>query len=177
MMHFDAASAECLVLTKKEGLLAAIAHDLKIRVTTFSIEVDEATRRIEARFDARSLRVVTAMQDGVDAPTLSAANKREIEGNIIREVLEARTYPEVRFVSSVVEEANGAYRVTGKLGLHGHQRQIVVRVHREGDRYIGEARIHQPDFGIRPYSAMLGALKVQPDVTVRVAVPAPVTPT
>ncbi len=175
MSHFDGSSAECLVFTYKEGLLAALAHDLKIRVAKFAIDVDNATRHIDARFDAASLRVLTAMQDGVESPTLSSDNRSEIEGNIVRDVLDARTHPEIRFVSSEVHEKDAAYRITGKLALHGRQRQIVVRVHREEDRYVAEARIHQPDFGIRPYSAMLGALKVKADVTVRVTVPAPVT--
>jgi len=175
MSQFDGSSAECLVFTYKEGLLAALAHDLKIRVTKFAIDVDNATRHIDARFDASSLRVVTAMQDGVESPTLSADNRREIEGNIVRDVLDARTHPEIRFVSSEVHEKDAAYRITGKLALHGRQRQISVHVHREGDRYVAEARIHQPDFGIQPYSAMLGALKVKADVTVRVTVLAPVT--
>ena len=33
--------------------------------------------------------------------------------------------------------------------------------------------LHQPDYGIMPYSAMLGALKVQPKVKVVFSAPAP----
>jgi hypothetical protein len=36
---------------------------------------------------------------------------------------------------------------------------------------VAEVKIHQPDFGIKPYTAALGALKVKPDVLVRVSVP------
>jgi len=36
---------------------------------------------------------------------------------------------------------------------------------------VAEVPIHQPDFGIKPYSAMLGALKVKPDLVVRCSVP------
>ena len=32
-------------------------------------------------------------------------------------------------------------------------------------------RLHQPDFGIKPYSALLGTLKIKPEVTVRCSVP------
>jgi hypothetical protein len=32
--------------------------------------------------------------------------------------------------------------------------------------------LHQPDFGIRPYRAMLGALKVKAGVVVRASIPA-----
>ena len=36
MPHYDATTAECLVLTYKEGLLSAVAHDLEIRVARFA---------------------------------------------------------------------------------------------------------------------------------------------
>jgi hypothetical protein len=173
MVHLDASSAECLVFTYKEGLFSAVAHDLKLRVTKFAIDVDEATRAIAAGFDAASLRVVCAMSDGKEVPrSLSTANKREIEGNIVREVLDAPRYPAIRFVSTGVEEKGNAYVVKGKLALHGHERQVRVQVHEDAGHYIAEARIHQPDFGIRPYTALLGTLRVQPDVVVRVVVPA-----
>src|SRR5205085_12301633 len=82
MHHFDQSSAECLVFTRKEGLLSAVAHNLKIRVTKFVIDVDEAARTVEGRFDSGSLRVVCAMQGDVEMPdALTADNKREIERN------------------------------------------------------------------------------------------------
>jgi YceI-like domain len=170
---FDASSAECLVFTYKEGLLSPLAHNLKIRVTKFAIEADAATRVIKARFDARSLRVVCAMQDGEELSAgLTTANKREIEGNIVRDVLDASEYPDIRFVSSAVEEKGDAYAVKGKLALHGHERQVRVQVRKDGQRYVAEARLHQPDFGIRPYTALFGTLKVQADVMIRIVVPA-----
>lgn len=32
-------------------------------------------------------------------------------------------------------------------------------------------RVHQPDFGITPFKAMLGALRIQPQVDVELVVP------
>jgi polyisoprenoid-binding protein YceI len=173
MVHLDASSAQCVVFTFKEGLLSPVAHDLKIRVTKFVIDADEATRKITAQFDAASLRVVCAMNDGKEVRgSLTTANKREIEGNIVREVLDVPRYPAIRFVSTGVEEEGGAYAVKGKLALHGHERQVRVQVREDAGHYIAEARIHQPDFGIRPYTALFGALKVRPEVLVRIVVPA-----
>jgi len=37
VIRVDASSAECLVLTEEEGLLSAVAHDLKMRVTQFEL--------------------------------------------------------------------------------------------------------------------------------------------
>lgn len=172
--HFDASSAECLVFTYKEGLLSSIAHDLKIRVIKFTIEVDENRRAIDARFDARSLRVVCAMRDRIEAPhTLSAAQKADIETAIVRDVLHARVYPEIRFNGAAVQEKGDQYLVQGTLTLHGHTRAVPVRVRRADEFYLAAARVHQPDFGIRPYQALLGTLKVKPDVTVHVRLRVP----
>ncbi|MFI5398063.1 MAG: YceI family protein [Candidatus Binatia bacterium] len=176
MRHFDASSAECFVFTSKEGLLATVAHDLKIRVTKFHIDIDEDRHAIQARFDAASLRTVCATRDGVDAPgTLSASDKREIDQNISRDVLDAGAYPEITFTSSSVQQNGGRYLVKGALALHGRKRQVTVHVSKARTWFVGEARIHQPDFGIRPYSALLGTLKVKADVTVRISVPADAT--
>ena len=176
MRHFDASSAECFVFTYKEGWLAAVAHDLKIRVTKFHVDVDEDTHAIRARFDAASLRTVCATRDGIDAPaTLRASDKREIDHNISRDVLDAGACPEITFTSSSVQENDGRYLVKGTLALHGRKRQVTVHVSKAPTGFVGEARIHQPDFGIRPYSALLGTLKVKADVTVRISVPADAT--
>lgn len=168
MPRFDPTNAECLVFTFKEGLLSAIAHDLKIRVASFSVEHDEAAGRVVARFDARSLRVVTAMKDGAESPgALSDGNKAEIERTIRKEVLDDARHPEIVFTSSAIVAAGGAHRVEGTLALHGRTRAIVITVENEGARKVATARIHQPDFGIKPYSAMLGTLKIKPDVEIR----------
>lgn len=164
-MRLDAASAECLVLTSKEGLLSAIAHDLEIRVTSFVIDVDDDAWRLAARFAARSLRVAGA------SGALSDGDKRTIEGNIVRDVLHAERFPEILFVSDVATAAGAELRIAGTLTLHGVARPMTVTARREPGRWVAEARLHQPDFGIRPYSAMLGTLRIQPDVQVRVVVP------
>jgi hypothetical protein len=172
MAHHDPSSAECLVLTFKEGLLSAVAHDLQIRVGRFDIDVDDETHAITARFEAGSLTVVTAMHDGAPRPeALSEADKRKIEQNIQADVLDVRAHPDILFRSTEVSAEGEGYRVRGDLTLHGRTRSIAFSVGKKGDRLVAEVPIHQPDFGIKPYSAMLGTLKVKADVTVRCSVP------
>jgi hypothetical protein len=163
----DERTAQCRVYTFKEGLLSAVAHDLEIEVGRFRIERDAAG--IRAVFDARSLRVLHATSDGRPRPdALSARDREKIEANIAGEVLETRRHPEVRFTASVEGEPS---EVRGTLELHGRQREVAVAVRRQGERWIGEATLHQPDFGITPYSAMLGTLRIKPDVRVRIELP------
>jgi polyisoprenoid-binding protein YceI len=172
MTRYDASSAECFVFTYKEGLLSAVAHDLKIRVGSFQIDVAEDFSSVEATFDPMSLQVECARVEGRDAPgTLSKRDRRTIEDNIVKEVLEAKRYKEVRYASSHVQAKGEGYRIDGTLTLHGQSHSMRVPVRREGDRYVAEVRLHQPDFGIKPYRAALGTLKIRPDVDVRISVP------
>lgn len=172
MPTYDANTAECLVFTYKEGLLSPIAHDLKIRVTGFTIEADEQSHAIDARFTASSLRVVCAMRNGAeDHRALSEADKRKIEQNISEEVLLAAQNPEIRFVSTSVKPEGDGFRVEGNLTLRQKTRPLSFTTRKEGDRQVAEVKLHQPDFGIKPYTAMLGTLKVKPDVMVRVSLP------
>ena len=97
---------------------------------------------------------------------------RQVADNIASDVLEPRRHPEVRFESSRVVEEGAGFRVTGTLFQHGRRKELTVPVRREGALWVAEVALHQPDFGIKPFSAMLGALKVKPGVTVRLSVPA-----
>jgi polyisoprenoid-binding protein YceI len=152
--------AEAFVYTFKEGLLSAVAHDLKIRVERVELEVDGETA-VRATFDAGSLRVVTTRRDGADAPgLLPTMLYGEIEKNIRNDVLKPAKFPQVKFESTSVTPGE----VLGRLTLCGVTREI--RCKREGDRV--EARLDVRDFGIKPYSAMLGTLKVKPEVVVEV---------
>ncbi len=178
-MRHDATTAECHVFTFKGGMLSAVAHDLRIRVGRFTIEIDEEAGTLEARFFADSLRVECAMKDGREDPgTLRESQKREIEGNIVDEVLHARKHPEIVFrakCAAPTSAAKGAVeeqRLEGTLALHGAQRPLRTTARRQGERWIAEVELHQPDFGIKPYSALLGTLKVLPTVRVRVSMPA-----
>lgn len=173
MTTFGPDTATCEVLTFREGLLSAAAHDLVLRVGTFAIDVDPAVPAVRATFDAASLRVLTALRDGRPLPgALSAADARDIERAIREKVLHAERFPEIRFAASAVSARQDGYEVRGTLTLAGRSRELAIDVREAAGRLGAEVSLHQPDFGIRPYSAMLGAIRVKPDVRVRVSVPA-----
>lgn len=169
-MRYDATQAECHVFTFKEGMLSAVAHDLELRVTRFEIEITDDLSSLSARFDPASLEVVGAVKGGATTP-LPAFETHTIETNAATEVLDAKHYPDIRFDSTKVTVEAGGVRVRGRLALHGHEREVDFVAHAALGRYVGELTLHQPDFAIRPYSAMLGTLKIKPDVRVRISVP------
>lgn len=173
MLRFDATNAECLVFTYKEGLLSKVAHDLKLGVTRFSIELDEEQLSLTAQFDARSLRVLSPMRDGQPVPSLlGASDRQKIEQNIVSEVLDAATFPQVSFVSTQIKKLEGErFAVRGRLTLHGRTQELEVTTQVADGRQTAELTLHQPDFGIRPYSALLGTLRIRPGVTVILRLP------
>lgn len=172
MPRYTRDDAEVLIFTYKDGLLSKVAHDLKIEVTRFSVEVD-AAGSIRAELDPTSLVVVSAMHDGVETPkALSDADKQKIAVQIREDVLETDRHRAITFSStSVTQRPDGGLSLAGELTLHGATRPLAVETRLEGSRQVAEVALHQPDFGIAPYKAMMGTLKLKPGVRVRVSVP------
>jgi len=162
-MTYDAESARCSVFVYREGLLASVGHDLTLEVRELSIDVDGEARTVRARFDARSLRVVGSV--------LGPPDQRTVEKHIRRDVLETDAHPLIDFTSSAVLPLHNGFAVEGRLVLHGTERPLTFTAETEEGRVVARVRLHQPDFGIRPFSAMLGALRIKPYVDIEIEVP------
>jgi len=181
VLKFDSSNSECSIFTFKDGLLSAAAHDLKIRVSKFEIEtqwiqlgddLSEWDISIKAVFDAGSLKTVCAMSNGKEAfGALKASDRDDIEKNISSSVLKSEQYPKVRFSSSTVSGNVDALRIKGKLTLCGVTRTIVFPAVRQNRNYVAEMVLSQPDFGIKPFSALLGTMKIKPEIKVRMSIP------
>jgi len=173
MARYDHSSAQCFVYSFKDGLLSKIAHDLKHRATRFAIEVDDQNRLVNATIDAASLQVDCVMKEGVEAANeMSESDKRKIESQIVDDVLHSKQHPTIHFRSTAVSPVAEGFRIEGMVNLHGVEKPIVSIAHRENGHYRADLTLHQPDFGIKPFSAMMGTLKIKPDVIVRLIVPA-----
>ena len=170
MARFDPTTGAVRVFTFKEGMLSALAHDLEIVVGRFAIDVADDLA-IDARFEAGSLTVAHAIKDGHPSEVLGASDKKKIEQTITGDVLDARRFPEIRFVAPAPEPSGDGFVYRGQLTLHGKSRPVEARSRATGGTQVAEIVLHQPDFGIKPYSAMLGALKIKPDIRVRIALP------
>jgi len=160
------------VFTYREGALSALGHDLRLRATGFDIEI--LGDSVKARVDTSSLRVVTAMRGGAPMQgALSDRDKADIERNCAREVLEAHEHPEATFVSFEVKQLETQWMVRGRLTIHGISHEGTFEVRREANKAIARIDVDLRSFGMKPYSAMLGALRVKPVVLVVVEVPVP----
>lgn len=180
VIRVDASSARCEIFSFKEGLLSRLAHDLHLEVGRFALEIADDQRSVSATFEPASIRVIAAVVGGRDDHgVLSAGDREKIRGNLLEEVLETKRFPEIRFRSTRAHATPGGLRIEGELSLHGTTRKVeALAVESPGSgpaarRWTCELSLHQPDFGIKPYTAALGALRVQAGVKIRVSTELP----
>jgi polyisoprenoid-binding protein YceI len=156
------------VHTTRTGTVAKAGHDLLIHVTAWSgtLEVGEETS-VALDADATSLRVregkggMMALDDG------DLAN---IEQTIDDEVLKRGT---IGFRSTRVDETDAGLHVAGDLTLSGATHPIAFDLAVDGGRLTGSVVVKQTDWGMKPYTALFGALKVLDEVTVEIDVALP----
>jgi len=176
-MKFDESDGEIFVYVRVQSgtLLSSLGHNLKIQVQEFSADAALEDDHIETHVDASSLEPIDSIdwESRQETGELSDANLQDIKQNIDQDVLQIERYPEIIFESSSIKQTDGGWQLTGQLTLHGEQNEITIDVEKKGPRAHAEAVIDQTEFGIEPYSALLGSLKVDPEVVVAIDAPLP----
>jgi hypothetical protein len=154
------------VRTKKGGAIAKAGHDLLIRVRDWSATLDvgeDATpTAIELTADSSSMQVL----EGTGGLTsLGEDEKRGIGQTIDEEVLGGTP---ITFRSTEITLHGDHLHVSGELELVGTTRPATFSLSADDGRLTGTAALTQSNWGIKPYSALFGTLKVQDDITVEV---------
>lgn len=164
----DAADGELCVRTGVKGRAARMGHRLTIAMTRWQATVrwaDANPVAAELVVETGSFQVVSS-QGGVKG--LSGPEKALVRSNALSS-LDAGRFPEIRFSADVIEKTNKGYRLTGRLAIRGKQRDHVIDLRTEdlGDswRMSAESTVRQSDFGIKPYSLLMGSVQVVDDVT------------
>lgn len=157
------------VFSFKEGLLSKVAHDLQFSLGRFEVESDG--QHVVARMLPSSLEVEGVMRKGqLDAHGVSDADKQEIEGNLRQKVLQTDAHPRAVFSGDAVP-APGGYRISGSLTLAGRTRDLAFEVRQEAGHWRAEIELVPSLWGIKPFKAWMGAIKLQDRVVVRIELP------
>ncbi len=157
------------IYTYKEGLLSKIAHDLRLAVNQFEVRLEE--ERVQVTVDSKSLTVNGAMQRGILAPAiLKRKDHQEIDKNIRDTVLRCRDFPSIVF-RGTLEESGETFSIPGQLTMRGRTRDVIIEGTLRDDFFYGEATIQPSLWGISPFRALLGAIRVQDRVKIAVALP------
>ncbi len=161
----------------RDGVAARMGHNLVLEATKWSgkaeVDADDpAASSVKLTIDPRSLEIVEA--SGGIKP-LSDKDRADIKKNINDKILLTLRNPEITFQSTEVSGTAPNIQVKGSLTLAGKSRPLTldVRVDESSGRASGKTTLQQSSFGIKPFSAMLGALKIKDTIDIQFDVKIP----
>ena len=162
-----AATGTISVFTFKDGILARAAHDLALRLDRFEITLDGD--RVTAVLPLEALTVIGPVEGGVvRTDRYDAAQRDEVEATMHAQILRTARHPTARFAGRAVPQGTG-FEVSGQLELAGRTATLSFDVHRDGDLYRARFEIPPSRWGIAPYKALLGAIKLKDVVRIELA--------
>jgi polyisoprenoid-binding protein YceI len=165
----DASDGDLLLYTGMAGAAARMGHRLTFAMRSWQATVDwdgDEPCAVEVIVDLDSLDVLKGVGG---AMPLTGPEKTLVRVNALK-TLRTRRSPQATFRSSSIERAIGSLRFVGTLDLGGRSSEQVVevRVVRDGADWCisGEAVVRHTDHGLRQYSMLMGAMKVDDEVRV-----------
>jgi polyisoprenoid-binding protein YceI len=167
------ADGKLTVLTGRSGMAARAGHDLVIEAEAWSATLEMSpdspeSSTLSAKIDATSLQV----RDGLGGmKPLTDSDRTEIKKNITQKILQTDRNPEITFQSTAVNRVHDRlWNIQGNLTIVGATSavNIPVTVDTDAGTMTAAVKFAQSSFGIKPYSGLMGALKVADEVEVRV---------
>ena len=162
-MKFGPENATLTVRTGKAGAASKAGHNLRMEVTSWSATLELGEQpTLQLTADSHSVRVIEGT--GGVMP-LGDEEKAGIPQTIDEDVLKGTP---IEFQSTRVAVNGDHVDVEGELEIFGARRPVAFGLDL-GDGHIrGSARIQQSDWGVKPYSALFGTLKVADAVDIEV---------
>jgi YceI-like domain len=159
------ANASLKILTMKAGAASKAGHNLVIEVgsweATLTTGETGADSSLALSADSRSLRV---LEGSGGIKPLTEDDKSSIRQTIDEDVLKGCG---ISFRSTSVTGADARLDVHGELELAGRRNPVDFSVTVADDgRLDATATVKQTAWGIKPYSALFGTLKVLDDVQI-----------
>ncbi|MGO9835856.1 MAG: hypothetical protein ACLP1X_16765 [Polyangiaceae bacterium] len=149
-----------LVDLQATGLLKAVGHD-----PTLTAHPEATT------LDLAAPLVVRFSVEGIEVPShLPESDRSKMLANLRRDVLDSARFPTVELRGRYDGTLDGG-KLTGELLVRGDPRRLAmdVRATREGDTLVatGTWQGTLTELGIKPFRALLGALKLKDWIRLR----------
>lgn len=164
---FTESNSSCVINTYKEGLLSAVAHDLKIALTRFEIKVDQ-NLQITARFWPDTFNVLGAVDtdNNLLSNVLKDKDLKQIKKTVQKEILMTHKYPVIQFQGAIESE-----KISGELDLKNKKHTVQSCIHINKTDFAQSISIRfeiQPSqWGIAPYKALFGAIRLKDYVVIQ----------
>lgn len=176
----DGKKSRLVLQVFKDGAASALAHDHTVQATAFSGEViadaaDPTTARVSVTVQAAALDnddPVTRKKYGLD-PFIPDDDRAAVKKAMLGpDQLDVVQFPTIAFSSTAVEKNGDQHVLLGTFTLKGVSRpvRLPITARVDGDTLTGDGsfRFKQSDWGMKPYSALLGAVKNKDEVTLHV---------
>lgn len=166
----DASDGELLVRTGVAGRAARMGHRLTIAMTRWRVTVNwDGTEPAEPLAAELVVEVdsfdVLRGEGGVKG--LSGPEKALVRSNALKS-LSAGRFPEIRFTAARITKTDDGYRLNGTLQIRGKSREHVIDLRTEdlggSWRMSAQSRVRQTDFGVKPFSLLMGSVRVADEV-------------
>jgi polyisoprenoid-binding protein YceI len=172
---FGPGDGQLLVKVFREGVAARMGHDLAFEVRDWSAKAffdpsDLGSSSLEATASVASFSIVEAIGG---AKALTRGDRADIKRNIEEKILDARRFPNVSLRTTAAAPNGTGMRVSADLTIGGATRPVDIVLTLTDGRARGVMTVVQSRWGIKPFSAFMGALKVRDAVDVILDVPLP----
>lgn len=155
------------VYTFAEGLLSRIAHDLRLHIEPEGVKVERSGEQVAAELDPDRFVVDGAMKHTqVDREALTRRDRSKIVDTIHSEILTTAKYPKICFDGVANEQGDHLLEVSGELELVGVRRALEFVATREAGRIRARVTLRPTEWGIRPFKAFAGTIRLQDRVVV-----------
>jgi polyisoprenoid-binding protein YceI len=169
--EFGPQNGKLVVRVFREGMAKKAGHDLIIDVNSWKATADIAENPADSKFTATADVGSFTVREGVGGvKPLSEGDKNDIKKNITQKIL---TSPEISFTSTAVQPNGDAATVTGDMRIMGKTAPATVKLSQEGGKVKGNFSVVQSKWGIKPFQAMMGALKVRDQVDIEIEADVP----
>ena len=157
-----------LIRTARTGLGARAGHDLTLEVTQWrgSVALDTASPASSAVAVEAEVSSIEVREGTGGVKPLTDSDRAEIRRTLSGKILQAGRYPTVNFQSTLVGGSPEAFWIEGDLTIMGSTQPVTVHGSLAGGRARGAATVTQSRWGIKPYSAFFGALRLRDEVEV-----------
>jgi len=164
-----ASDGELQLRTGVTGRAARMGHRLTVAMTRWQVTVNwDGGEPVTAELvvDAESFQVLRG-EGGVKG--LSGPEKAVVRSNAMKS-LDAGRFPQIRFSTDAIDKTDDGYRLSGTLQIRGKSREHIIDLRTEdlGDswRMSAESTVRQSDYGIKPFSLLMGSVQVADEVTI-----------
>jgi polyisoprenoid-binding protein YceI len=176
--RFEPALGRFTAQAHAAGLLSALGHSPTFIVGRYHGSVrfqgdDVGSMELDLAVEADSLSLADAVKP---------ADREEIERRMRGDVLETSRFAEITYRASCasyekIDATRFRMRVEGPLSLHGVEVRrpidLELSIAKDGVRLRGESRVRLSEHGIRPVTALAGAIRLKDEIHIAFDVAAP----